>query len=241
MRIEEANREKDKLNSISTLSVKANLVESTDPKDRFKTKEKSSKRKDQQKPNLKPTPQARLIEKEEVIVAIVVQANLVENKADFILDTGASRHFCCNKQLFQEFHEALDGECVFTGNSATARVLDKGKIFFKLTSGKTLALIDVLYVPSLHRNLISGSLLNKASLKILLEADKVVIPRNGDFVGKRYMSDGLYVLNIVPSTNKITSSSAYMIESIDVWHGRLGHVNLASIKRLKNMNLINMA
>ncbi|KAL0337712.1 UNVERIFIED_CONTAM: hypothetical protein Scaly_2046300 [Sesamum calycinum] len=88
----------------------------------------------------------------------VLEANLVENKADWILDTGASKHFCSNKELFQEFHEALDGECVFMGNSTTAEVLGKGKILLKLTSGKTLALIDALYVPSLRRNLISSSL-----------------------------------------------------------------------------------
>ncbi|KAL0332841.1 UNVERIFIED_CONTAM: Retrovirus-related Pol polyprotein from transposon TNT 1-94 [Sesamum calycinum] len=133
-------------------------------------------RKDQQKPNHKPPsqprPQINLTEQEEVIAAVVVEANLMENKIDWILDTDASKHFCSNKELFQDFQEARDGECVFMGNSTTAGVLGKGKIFLKLTSGKTLALIDILYVPSLRRNLISGSLLNKAGLKIVLEADK---------------------------------------------------------------------
>ncbi|KAL0454850.1 UNVERIFIED_CONTAM: hypothetical protein Slati_0824200 [Sesamum latifolium] len=144
-----------------------------------------SQRKDQQKtsqkPNSQPKPQINLAEQEEVIVAVVVEANLVENKTDWILDTGASRHFCSNKELFKELQEAHDGECVFMGNSTTAGVLGKGKVFLKLTFGKILALNDVLYVPSLRRNLISGSLLNKAGLKIVLEADKVIITKNGDF------------------------------------------------------------
>ncbi|KAK4400305.1 Retrovirus-related Pol polyprotein from transposon TNT 1-94 [Sesamum angolense] len=105
---------------------------------------------------------------------------------DWILDTGASKHLCANKDLFQEFHEASEGERVFMGNSATARVMGKRKVLLKLTSGKTLGLLDVLYVPSLLRNLIFGSLLNKVGLKIVLEADKVVITRNGDFIGKGY-------------------------------------------------------
>ncbi|KAL0319882.1 UNVERIFIED_CONTAM: hypothetical protein Sradi_5249700 [Sesamum radiatum] len=134
-------------------------------------------RKDQQKSNHKPasqsTPQVNLAEQEEIIAVVVVEANLIENKTDWILDTGASKYFCSNKELFQELHEAPDGECVFMGNSTTVRVLKKGKIFLKLTSGKTLALNDVLYVPSLRRNLISGGLLNKAGLKIMLEADKL--------------------------------------------------------------------
>ena len=118
------------------------------------------------------------------------------------------------------------------GNSTTAGVLGKGKIFLKLTSGKTLALNDILYVPSLRRNLVSGSLLNKAGLKIVLESDKVIITRNNDFVGKGYLSGGLFVLNTVsPAINKISSSSAYLMKSIDIWHGRLGHVNYSSIKK----------
>ncbi|KAL0312905.1 UNVERIFIED_CONTAM: Retrovirus-related Pol polyprotein from transposon TNT 1-94 [Sesamum radiatum] len=201
-------------------------------------------RKDKQKPNHKQnaqtTPQVNFPETEEVVAAVVVEANLVENKTDSILDTGASKHFCSNKELFQEFKKATDGECVYMGNSAIAGVWGKGKVLLKLTSGKTVALQDVLYVPSLRRNLISGSLHNKVGLKIVLEADKVIITRGGDFIGNGYLSDGLFVLNTLPViSNKSTSNSAYIVESINIWHGRLGHVNFDSIKRLKSMNLIN--
>ena len=44
---------------------------------------------------------------------------------------------------------------------------------------------NVLYAPSLHRNLISSSLLNKAELKIVFEVDKVIITKNEDFFGKK--------------------------------------------------------
>ncbi|KAK4384075.1 Retrovirus-related Pol polyprotein from transposon RE2 [Sesamum angolense] len=102
------------------------------------------------------TPQINLAEKDdEIIAAVVVEANLVENKDDWILDTGASRQFCSNKALFHELLETTDGECVFMGKSTTAGVWGKGKILLKLTSGQTLALNEVLYVPSLHKNLVS--------------------------------------------------------------------------------------
>ncbi|KAL0320415.1 UNVERIFIED_CONTAM: hypothetical protein Sradi_5303000 [Sesamum radiatum] len=58
-------------------------------------------RKDQKNPPSQLTPQANLTEQEEIIAAVVVEANLVENKTDWILDTGASKHFCSNKELFQ--------------------------------------------------------------------------------------------------------------------------------------------
>ncbi|KAL0380946.1 UNVERIFIED_CONTAM: hypothetical protein Sangu_0158900 [Sesamum angustifolium] len=153
----------------------------------------------------------------EIIAVIVVEAYLVENKEDWILNTGSSRHFCSNKALFHELLETTNSECVFMGNSTTVGVLDKGKILIKLTYDKILALIDVLYVSSLRRNLVSGSLLNKAGLKIVLESDKVIITKHNNFVGKRYLSDGLFVLNTVPAMfNKNSSSSTYLIKSTDV-------------------------
>ncbi|KAH9604988.1 hypothetical protein KSS87_003568 [Heliosperma pusillum] len=54
----------------------------------------------------------------------------------WILDTGASRHLCTNKELFGESEDVADGECVYMGNSSSSVITGKGKIFLKLTSGK---------------------------------------------------------------------------------------------------------
>ena len=51
-----------------------------------------------------------------------------------MLDTGASRHFCANKELLHDFEEATDRECVYMGNSTTVVVMGKGKVLIKLTS-----------------------------------------------------------------------------------------------------------
>ncbi|KAK9689090.1 hypothetical protein RND81_09G034700 [Saponaria officinalis] len=70
---------------------------------------------------------------DDVIAAVVVEANLVENVADWVLDTGASRHLCADKGLYAEFEEVVDGDCVYMGNSSSALITGKGKIFLKLT------------------------------------------------------------------------------------------------------------
>lgn len=180
------------------------------------------------RPDKKPTPQANFAEQDDVIATVVVEANMVENKFDWILDTGASRLFCSNRDLFHEFEDSTNGECVGIGISATTRVLGKGKILLKLAFGKTLSLSNVLFVPSLCQNLASRNLLNQSWFKIVFEADKVKI------VGKGYLVDVLFVLNTILVSNLINASasnSAYIVESIDVWHGRLGHVNVGpSIK-----------
>ena len=91
---------------------------------------------------------------------------------------------------------------------------------------------NVLHAPDIRRNLISGSLLNKAGIKLSFESDKLVLTRNGIFVGKGFCNAGLFVLDVVID-NKNSAASVYIAESVSLWHSRLGHVNVASIKRIK--------
>ena len=179
--------------------------------------------------------QDNLAEGNEVVVVVVVEANLLANKIGWLPDTGASRHFWATKEILHDFEESTDRECVYMADSTTAVVMGKGKVLLKLTSGKTLSLNNVFYVPSLRRNLVSGALLNKVGLKLVFEDDKIIISRGWDFVGKGYLSGGLFVLNIVQENvnNASISYSAYIVESINLWHRRLGHVNIASIKMLR--------
>ncbi|XP_070020996.1 uncharacterized protein [Nicotiana sylvestris] len=127
------------------------------------------------------------------------KANHVKSASTFEKDEfkGASRHLCANKELFYDFEKSTDGECVYMGNSTTAGVMGKGKVLLKLTSGKILALNNVMYVPSIRRNLDSSALLNKVGLKLVFESNKIVISCGGDFVGKGYLNGGLFVLNII--------------------------------------------
>lgn len=62
---------------------------------------------------------------------------------------------------------------------------------------------------------------------------------NGEFVGKEFLCGGVFVLdNVVTSMNNEWSTFAYIVESITLWHSRLGHVNATCLKRLKYMNLL---
>ncbi|KAL7238289.1 hypothetical protein ACSBR2_004404 [Camellia fascicularis] len=47
------------------------------------------------------------------------------------------------------------------GNSSTSKVEGQGKIVLKMTSGKELTLNNVVHVPDIRKNLVSGSLLIK--------------------------------------------------------------------------------
>jgi hypothetical protein len=123
--------------------------------------------------------------------------------------------------------------CIFVliiGNDNVVQVIRKGIIELKLTSGKILKLFDVQHVPEIRRNLISGSLLVQLSYKIILESNKVIISRGNIFIRKEFDQDGMFKINVESLLlNEISSSSQAIIynsKSCNVWHDKLGHVNL---------------
>jgi len=185
-------------------------------------------------------PKANLAEREDTIVTVISQVNLVRNVSKWVVDSEATRHICANRNVFTSYTSVGDGEeQVYLGDSKTTPVLGKGNVLLKLTSGKTLALSDVLHVPSIRVNLISVALLSKVRVKVSFESDKIVMTKNNVFVGKGYCDQGLFVLNIYEVINK-SESSTYIVDSYDIWHARLGHVNSSYVMKLQRLVLINM-
>ena len=166
---------------------------------------------------------------------------MVGNTKEWWVDTRATRHICSNKKMFSSYEAINDGEQLFMGNSSTSKIEGKGKVILKMTSGKELTLNDVLHVPEIQNNLVSGSLLSKKGFRLIFESDKFVFTKSGIYVGKGYMSDGLFKINvmtIVSNFNNKNTSFAYMIEPSIVWHDRLGHVNFDTIRKLMKLELL---
>ncbi|GJR40973.1 pol polyprotein [Tanacetum coccineum] len=89
-----------------------------------------------------------------------------------------------------------NGHKLYMGNFATANIKGEGDVVLKMTSEKELKLTNVLYVPEIL------------------------------YVGKGYAMNDMFKLNVMVVKNEINkmNSSAYLIESSNVWHARLGHV-----------------
>ncbi|KAI5350435.1 hypothetical protein L3X38_003326 [Prunus dulcis] len=158
------------------------------------------------------------------------------SNSDWWLDSGANVHVCFDKRFFKNYQNSSGGN-VTLGNDTVAQVRGIGKVELKMTSGKALTLKDVRHVPEVRRNLISGSSLVKQGYKIVMESNRIVITRNNVFIGKGYICDGFFKINVVFEDNKI-SPQVFNVESCNVWHGRLGHVSLSKIKRLMDLDLI---
>jgi hypothetical protein len=70
-------------------------------------------------------------------------------------------------------------------------VLDVGTVDLKFTSGKILRPRNLQHVPTIKKNLVSGSQLCRDGFKLVFESNKCVLSKYGNFVGKGYDCGGL--------------------------------------------------
>ncbi|KAH9722428.1 hypothetical protein KPL70_006731 [Citrus sinensis] len=172
----------------------------------------------------------------EMQIGMITETNMAVTKSyDWWLDSGATIHVCNDKKFFLSYKEETEGQMVLMGNNNAAIVAGKRVVEINFTSGKKVTLYNVFHVPSVRKNLISASCMCKHGLKIVLEGNTCIVSKNGLFVGKGYSCDGMYKLSI----NNNNINLAYIVESCDVWHARLAHLNFRSLKYMSKHGLIN--
>ncbi|GJT64728.1 retrotransposon protein, putative, ty1-copia subclass, partial [Tanacetum coccineum] len=82
--------------------------------------------------------------------------------------------FCFNvviDKLVDVFGAVDNGEKLYMGNSATSNIKGEGDVIRNMTSEKELKSTNVLYVIEIHKNLVSGWLLNKFGFRLVFEFD----------------------------------------------------------------------
>lgn len=97
-------------------------------------------------------------------------------------------------------------------NSSTATIKGKWTVDLEFTSEKVPSLNDVYHVPDVRKNLVFGSLLNKHCFMLIFESDKFVLSKGGIFVGKGYMYQRMFKLNVINNT----SFSTYIVDSLSL-------------------------
>ncbi|KAG7564246.1 Zinc finger CCHC-type [Arabidopsis suecica] len=208
LRVEEENRKNEK-SDFSSMEAKANVIEGNNFKSKGFKKNKNGKkpfilpkgsnfkrkpqgacwvcgkpghrakdcRHKKEGTSVRDASNANLVKNQFVVV--VSEANMMTNSNDWWVDTGATKHVCSDVSMFSTYEQGSAGEKLYMGNASTATIAGKGKVVLKLTSGKELALTNVLHVPEIRKNLISGSLLSNKGFKIVFESDKVVLTKGG--------------------------------------------------------------
>jgi hypothetical protein len=117
------------------------------------------------------------------------------------LDSGANGHVCFDVSLFSSYQVVWDSS-VMMGNGSHVFVHGVGTVDLKLTSEKIVQLKNVQHAPSINKNLVSGSLLCRDSFKVVLESNKFIVSKCGQFIGKGYVCGGLLRFSVSNFYNK---------------------------------------
>jgi hypothetical protein len=156
---------------------------------------------------------------------------------DWIVDLGATQHMTFEQEWFTTY-ERIPPRKVFMGDDTVLEAIGKGNMKATMYVGGELShatITQVLHVPQMKNNLISMSKLISKGFKV--EFDKDGCKANDArrvVVAEARRDKNLYLLNV-----KVHKDMAHIANSLDegvmLWHERLGHLNMVSLKELDAM------
>ncbi|GKB51096.1 zinc finger, CCHC-type containing protein, partial [Tanacetum coccineum] len=156
------------------------------------------------------------------------------------IDSGATTHVCKDRCWFKTYELVEDESVLYIGDDHFAPVHGKESVVLDFSSGKSITLFNVLYVPKLRKNLISAHVLNKYGYKQVYESVKYILSKSGVFVRFGYYNNGMFMLNLnkVPDDFGSVYMSYSVVVNLSLWHARLGHVHYKIMLEISKDDLI---
>lgn len=144
---------------------------------------------------------------------------------------------CGKKEMFSELDESFVSEEKF-GNDTKVPVMGKGKISIKLKDGSINFISDVLYVPSLHQNLLSMEQLSEKGYEMQIYKGVCTInnERKGLIAKVKMTPNRLFPLNI--KSENLPCFSSIIHDENWLWHLRFGHMNFDNFKLLASKKMV---
>ena len=175
-----------------------------------------------------------------LLALVCFESNIIDVPSNtWWLDTGATIHVTNSLQALRNLRKPSDGELIIRlGNGDKVEVQHVGDISLGLSTGHTLELRNVVYVPSMRRNLISVTALDFDGYYCFFGNRKFELFYNSCMVGSGMLSDGLYKIDLDPNfANSINTVIGKKRSRVDenssmLWHKRLGHISRDRMQRL---------
>ena len=115
------------------------------------------------------------------------------------IDSGASQHMSCNKSWMKNYNEFSVPEKVRLGDNHTVETLGKGSVYLRvMADGKYIhaELSEVLYVPSLAKNLSSVRAVVDKDLTVIYKDEKcIILNKSGSVIGSGQKDGKLFILD----------------------------------------------
>ena len=165
----------------------------------------------------------------------------ISTSTSWVLDTGCGSHICTSVQGLQRSRTLAKNDVdLRVGNGARVAALAVGTRILSLPSGLDLILEDCYVVPSLTKNIISVSCLDKMGFELIIKNKCCSFYLNGIFYGSAQLINGLYILDQEAPIYNINTKRSKTNDSNQtyLWHCRLGHINEKRISQLHKDGLL---
>ena len=165
------------------------------------------------------------------------------NSNDWYIDSGCSNHMSYNKDWFSNLFVPSTLGHVQTGDDTSHSIKHIGDVRFQTTNG-TNCLFEVLHVPTITKNLIYvGKIVEKGyQVRFTSKGCYVEDPRKQfKIIAKGTKQDRLFTMEVKMHDSQVmfVSHDNKSIAQLDLWHKRLGHVNVQKLKQC-NMEMLFM-
>ena len=100
------------------------------------------------------------------VLIAALTGTITHGSNDWLVDSGAFKHMTGYKESFVNMSEHESPHKVKLGDDYQYPIKGSGEASYKLDSGKSLKIKDVLYVPGLKKNLLSISALDAKGIRV---------------------------------------------------------------------------
>lgn len=172
------------------------------------------------------------------VVELTNNVEDINSKNAWILDTGASSHFSCNKDIFTTFEKVSNRKMSVAVDGLSFPIEGKGEVQL-IVNNRKIVLSNVLYSPKLRRNLISGRQLDLTGRTFKGGNGKIIVrSKEGkvEFIAK--LKQGLYF--VFPNYSQLIRQEAHVAEKLDLndWHRKFAHINVKQIVNTSKKNCV---
>ena len=157
---------------------------------------------------------------------------------EWILDSGCTYHMSPNREWFSDLVE-LNGGVVYMGNDNACKTVGIGSIQLKNQDGSTRVLTDVRYVPSLKKNLISLGALESNGSVVTMRDGILKVTSGALVILKGIRKNNLYYYQGSTVIGAVAAASGNKeLDSMQLWHMKLGHASEKSLQILAKQGLL---
>ena len=164
-----------------------------------------------------------------------------EKRQYWIVDSGASRHMTSNKNVLADYCEFDVPETVMLGDGRRVQALGCGRVRISVETcrGKKATMIGgVLYVPKLACNLFSVRAVTQKGHIVQFGQNCCWIKKiRGTVITRGSLVNRMYQLNCEtePTDHSMSVADASVNDDkrrqLNLWHQRLGHLNVQQLKQ----------